>query len=320
MYNYLNDIFTKRDVIVLKQIKFSFNRIVAFISALIAVFSAFIHGNGDHYRKNYIYLDAAYGIHERQVFDMYLPKSADGNTGLILFLHPGGWVAGDKEVYQNELEYWSSQGYAAAAMNYRFISRDDKISMKDEMKDISLALAKMKKLASRKGIDLENVLLTGDSAGAHLALLYGYAMVDEAPIEPVAVVSYCGPTKLWDETFINHNSFGNFNPDFIADLLSALTGVDFTADNIEPALPALKLYSPITHVNENTVPTVLAYGVVDDCVPYSTGAELDAELTKYGVKHDFVTYPNSGHGLNNDPDCDALARSYFVEYVQKYLP
>ena len=297
---------------------FYLRRVAAFFTALIAFFSALFNGGAGIYKQNHIFLDAPYGTHERQVYDLYLPKSASGETGLVLFLHPGGWVMGDKGSYRGDLPFWTEKGYAAAAMNYRFLSREDGVGMREILDDITAALAAMKKQAAKKGVALTKVVLAGGSAGAHLSLLYAYACRDEAPVEPAAAVSYCGPTMLWDEDFIFHNEFGNYDPAFMADLLSKLTKVEFTPETVEVALPALRIYSPITYVDENTVPTLLFHGMKDTVVPYRTAVALEETLTAYGVPHEMITYPESGHGLD-DPACNEKARELFIQYVDAYL-
>ena len=295
-----------------------FRRIAAWFTALIAFFSAVFGGGAGIYRNNHVCLSLPYGAHERQVYDLYLPKSAEGETGLVLLLHAGGWVMGDKDAYRGELPFWTEKGYAAAAMNYRFLSREDGVGMREILDDITSALAAIKKEAAKKGVDITRVVLSGGSAGAHLSLLYAYSCMEEAPVKPVAAVSYCGPAVLWDEEFIFHNEFGNYDPAFMADLLSKLTKVEFTPETVDAALPALELYSPISHVNENTVPTLLFHGAKDTVVPYHTVAALEEKLTAYGVPHEMITYPESGHALD-DPECSERARELFVRYVDTYL-
>ena len=295
-----------------------FKKIAAWFVTLFAFISAVFNGGAGIYKTNYVYLNEPYGTHARQIYDLYLPKSAKGETGLVLFLHPGGWVMGDKSGYRSDFPFWTEKGYAAAAMNYRFLSREDQVGMREILDDITSALAAIKDQAEKKGINITKVVLSGGSAGAHLSLLYAYSCQEEAPVKPVAAVSYCGPTMLWDEDFIFHNEFGNYDPAFLTDLLSKLTKVEFTPDTVDAAIPALELYSPITYVNADTVPTLLFYGMKDTVVPYHTAVALEEKLTQYGVPHEMVTYPESGHGLD-DPACNEQARALFIQYVDTYL-
>ena len=294
---------------------FYLRRIAAFFTAIAAFFSALFGGGAALYKNNYIYLDAAYGRHERQVYDLYLPKSAKGETGLVLLIHGGAWIGGSKKSYRDELSFWAEKGYAAAAMNYRFLSREEGVGMRDILDDISAALQAIRSQAAKRGADITKTVLSGYSAGAHLSLLYAYACPNEAPVTPVAAVSYCGPTMLWDEEFIYNNAIGDAS--YMADLLSMLTEVEFTPDTLDAAMPALRAYSPISYA-ENAVPTLLFHGVKDTIVPYHTVAALEEKLTRSGVTHEMVTYPESGHGLE-DPACGEAARALFIQYVDTYL-
>ena len=53
--------------------------------------------------------DEAYGEHERQKFDLAVPKDRSCH-GLILFIHGGAWIAGDKEGYRDDSTAGPSEG------------------------------------------------------------------------------------------------------------------------------------------------------------------------------------------------------------------
>ena len=57
----------------------------------------------------------------------------------------------------------------------------------------------------------------------------------------------------------------------------------------------------------------------DDTVPYSNALSLEAKFKELGVTHIMNPHPNSGHGLDNDPDAQAKAEEYFYEYAKTYL-
>ena len=177
--------------------------------------------------------------------------------------------------------------------------------------------APVRSKAAENGVNIEKVLLSGKSAGGHLSLFYAYSRKDTAPITPAAVVSYCGPTDLADINFYYNNGMGD--TDFVCQVMSYACGKYFTMDTKDEAAAALAAVSPITYVDENTVPTVIAHGVKDDIVPFTNAEALDAKLTEYGVTHDFVIYPNSNHHLVDDPDCAQRADALLHQYAAAYL-
>jgi len=265
------------------------------------------------YDNYYEYIDVSYGKHKRQILDFYLPKNTS-NKGAILFIHGGSWISGDKESYINDLKYWCEQkGYASCAINYRYIS--GKANYKDILDDITNSLSKIKEIAEEKEIILENLLLTGHSAGAHLSLLYAYKNKDTSPITPKCVISYCGPTDLTDENFYIDNEF---NVKLVY-LFSNLTGKTITVKNHSKKKDTLNAASPIHYVTKDSVPTVICHGTLDDVVPYTNATRLQSKLNEFNVKNILITFDSSGHSLENDPEASNYARELMHEYVDNYL-
>lgn len=295
-------------------------KIVSFFMTIIAFFASLFGISTDKYAKSYHYMNEKYGTDTRQSMNLYIPKDTDNGTcGLILFIHGGAWIAGNKEdaFDKKTFNYISDDlKIAAASISYRYIS--ETTSLNDIMDDIDLALKAIKEKGEEKGIKINRVMLTGPSAGAHLSMLYAYSRKDTAPITPSCVVSYCGPTNLADKNFYYGNDMGS--TDFMCQLMSCACGYQFTEVGDENALPYLEKVSPLTYVNSNTVPTAFAHGLKDTTVPYSNATALENAFKQYGVKYDFVTYPNSSHSLTDDPDCkkqmDDLMYNYAMAYVK----
>lgn len=83
---------------------------------------------------------------------------------------------------------------------------------------------------------------------------------------------------------------------------------------------AVKDISALLWVDENTVPSLLAYGKYDKVQPYESPIRLDAALTKYNVPHDYIVMEHSGHGLQNDNKQYALYMEKMEEYLNTYMP
>lgn len=294
-------------------------KIVAFFMSIIAFLASLFGIGGDKNAKSYHFMNESYGSNERQTMNLYVPKKTDdGTCGLILYIHGGAWIAGNKEDYfdKKTFNYISDDlGMAAATISYRYIS--ETTDLNDIMDDIDLALKAIKTKGEEKGININRVMLTGTSAGAHLSMLYAYSRKDSAPITPSCVVSYCGPTNLADENFYYNNDMGN--TDFMCQLMSCACGYQFTEVGDENALPYLEKVSPLTYVDANTVPTAFAHGLKDTTVPYSNATALEAALKANGVTYDFVTYPNSSHSLTDDPDCTKMMNDLMYNYAMAYV-
>ena len=92
----------------------------------------------------------------------------------------------------------------------------------------------------------------------------------------------------------------------------------FTLDDLESARPALKKYSPLSHVDESAVPTVFGHGEQDEIVPYQNAVDLDARLSECGVEHTLVSFPDSGHGCEDKASMAKIMELFFV-CAEKYL-
>ena len=261
----------------------------------------------------YSYINVSYGTHERHYLDLVIPKGDGVPSGMILYVHGGGWHAGDKEIYTDTLKSNADRGYISAALNYRYA--DGKNATCEEiLDDIDAALTTVKTICSEKGITVDKVMLTGGSAGGHLSLMHAYARANSAPITPVAVVSYSGPTDLADPNF-----FTTQYEEDVRKMISKVSRTDIVKNSVEYHKEELLIASPISYVNENTVPTVICHGTVDDVVPYSNAVTLLELLTDHGVECELITFDDSGHGLEADPEASQYSDKRFWEMAEKYL-
>ncbi len=289
------------------------SRIIAFFMSVIAFFSSLFGGGGGSkpaavYKE---YLNQPYGSDSGQTYDLYIPTEKGGSPGLILYIHGGAWTSGDKSTYRQTIkDVAANHGYAAASINYRFLSQD--VTMDDILADVNAAVGAIYDRAKADGYTLNRMITAGTSAGAHLALMYAYHTPADAKIKPVAVCSQCAPTDLSDPNFYADGMV--FQNNYLQ-LVSSVIGQNATNEMIAQYTAR---YSPVTYVS-TAVPTVIAHGQKDNIVPYSNAVTLDRALTANGVNHLFITYPNSGHALENDADCAARFYQVFAQYAAEYL-
>ena len=257
----------------------------------------------------------SYGDSDDQTLDLFLPTGKTGNVGLVLFIHGGAWVTGTKETYLTEALRYQAMGYVTASINYRYLGNG--VLPADELNDITASLRAIKTACAQKGINVSKTVMVGSSSGAHLALLYAYTKIAGAPVTPVAVVSSSAPTDFTDPAFLQSGA---------GELLAGSIGINtetlallMQSGIAQLFVPTLTNLSPAKQVKSTSVPTLMAHGKNDNIVPYSNAERLDAALTEKGVKHDFITFPNSGHALLNDPDCTLRFQTLAAQYIANYL-
>lgn len=289
-------------------------KIVAFFMSIIAFFMSLFGLGGNNVENSKVFENVSYGTHERNVLDLYIPEDASGDLGLLLYIHGGAWVGGDKSANTGAAQYASEGlGLAGATINYRYLSADT--TMFDIVDDIDAALTKIKAIGAENGVNINKVILGGHSAGGHLSMLYAYSRQDTAPIKPVAVFDQSGPTDMSDPNFFDgSNALGL---DMIQQLVCWATGKNITLENMNDYTAVIAAISPITYVDAETVPTLICHGDHDSIVPYSNAVTLDAKLTEYGVKHDFITY-DADHDLN-DKTASKKAEELMYSYANAYL-
>ena len=109
--------------------------------------------------------------HPMHKLNIYTSKDLDKSKSypLIIDIHGGGWIYGDKDLNGLLAMEFASKGYIVMTMSYRLIL--DNFTICDMLFDINEAITYIVKNASNFNIDLNKVGLMGDSAGGHLALL-----------------------------------------------------------------------------------------------------------------------------------------------------
>jgi acetyl esterase/lipase len=114
--------------------------------------------------------DVSYGPHgRRNTLDIYRPRDASGSCPILFQIHGGGWLIGNKHEQALPLMYHlAERGWLCVATNYRLSPR---ATFPDHLIDVKRALAWTKAHAATYGGDPRFVVVTGGSAGGHLASL-----------------------------------------------------------------------------------------------------------------------------------------------------
>lgn len=226
------------------------------------------------------YLNLNYGNDVRNKMDVYFPEVSDSSTAVVLLIHGGGWVAGNKEDWAKDTrDLLLDAGYAVAAMNYRYACGD----FHKQMEDIENAIGLIRSRSEEWNISNQKFALVGGSAGAHLSLLYGHAF-DTAQVVKT-VVSMVGPTDMTDPLF--HQYAENYQIGYV---FEAFFGVTY---QVNPQL--YEAGSPI--FNYSDVPTFFLCGALDDLVPPNQSIRMFDTLTSHGIVADTTFFYNAGHDL-----------------------
>lgn len=211
-----------------------------------------------------------------QRFDFWQAKS-DKPTPVLLMIHGGGWVGGDKNIYRTaQIQPLLDAGISVAAIDYRFIPEAMKQNVEPPMKapltDCARALQTIRSKAKEWNIDPTRIGSTGSSAGACTSLWLAFhddlAKPDSSdPIERESTRLTCAavvgaqtsldpqevrqwiPNAVYGGHAFGFAGEGRKRPDEFKLLLA----------NRENVKPLFKEYSPIELVTKNDPPIYLDY-------------------------------------------------------------
>ena len=110
-----------------------------------------------------------------QKLDIYRPKDAAGALPVIVNVHGGAWVYGDKELYQFYSMDLARRGFAVVNFTYRLCPE---FQFPAPVQDTDLVFRFIAAHAGEYGLDTKRLFAVGDSAGAHLLGLYLCARAD----------------------------------------------------------------------------------------------------------------------------------------------
>ncbi len=127
--------------------------------------------------------DVAYGPYKRNVLDFWQTEGA-GPRPLLVFIHGGGWVAGDKKQDPDMIRSWLAKGISCAAINYRLTVTDP---LPAPVYDAARAIQFLRSKADEWNINKQRIALTGGSAGActSMWLLLHDDLADPKSADPV---------------------------------------------------------------------------------------------------------------------------------------
>ena len=186
------------------------------------------------------------------LLDLYRPKDKEGKLPVLLNIHGGAWVYGDKKVYAPYCMYLAAQGFAVVNASYRLAPKH---TFPAPLEDVGSIMEWVVTNAKEYHLDPSNLFLVGDSAGAHLATAYTaiqlnsdyakeFPKITVSPkFVPKALVLNCGVFDMEGE--VEHR--GVLLTTFLTDILGE-----------KPTGSSIKKMSPVRYITPDFPPVYLA--------------------------------------------------------------
>jgi acetyl esterase/lipase len=215
-------------------------------------------------------------------FDLYHP--GDGAQPLIVFVHGGGWISGERDMYSEEAEWFAGLGFATATIDYRLAPL---YPFPSALVDVQAFVRFIRSKAQNYGVDPGQIAAMGNSAGGHLAAMLGVSRVGfggEGAVRVDAVVDVCGLTDMRNPSDTQYPISMSFIEQFL--------GGGYLGREEDYALA-----SPVTHVSEKCCPFLIVHGSMDDVVPPAQSQALHDALRAQGGVAELIVLEGEGHSF-----------------------
>lgn len=261
-------------------------------------FTRFVEvANGYRLAPNITYLRA--GGRDLKL-DVYQPRGASGPTPTLIYYHGGGWTNGSKEGSALTFLPYLEMGWTVVNVAYRLA---DVAHAPAAVEDCRCALRWVYRNAEQYGFDVDKIVVTGNSAGGHLALAVGFVpasagldrqcpgdrnrswstgTTSTAELKVAAVVNWYGITDVVGLAQGTPGVSGNFTEAWLGS----------RSDRMDVA----ERVSPMTYIRADLPPVITIHGDSDPIVPYDHGTRLHEALDGAGVPNELVTITGGGHG------------------------
>ena len=222
-------------------------------------------------RKGYsVKENVAYGLRARHRLDLFRTQTPREHRPLIVFVHGGAWMHGDKKDYRFIGEAFAKEGFDVAVINYHLAPEH---IFPASIDDLSLALNYLNVHQLKYQISTEKVVLMGHSAGAFnvmSALYHPKPYEIQCRSQITAIIGLAGP----------------YHFDYKGDPICA--------DAFDQNRPYQEVM-PYYFVEPNTVKHYLLVAENDDVVGLSNAVDLDRRLKEKGNYSQLWTVPRIGH-------------------------
>ncbi len=222
-------------------------------------------------RKGYsVQENVAYGLRARHRLDLFRTQTPREHRPLIVFVHGGAWMHGDKKDYRFIGEAFAKEGFDVAVINYHLAPEH---IFPASIDDLSLALNYLNVHQLKYQISTEKVVLMGHSAGAFnvmSALYHPKPSEIQCRSQITAIIGLAGP----------------YHFDYKGDPICA--------DAFDQNRPYQEVM-PYYFVESNRVKHYLLVAENDDVVGLSNAVDLDRRLKEKGNYSQLWTVPRIGH-------------------------
>lgn len=205
--------------------------------------------------------------------DVITKGSRSGPRPVVIFFHGGGWVQGSKDNQLLKLLPYLARGMDGVNVEYRLASQAEAPAA---VEDCRCALHWVVQHAKEYGFDPTKIVVTGESAGGHLALMTGMltpaaGFDNSCDLPPDQWAGHGGPSDIKVAAIVNF-----FGITDVADFLQPPNPSNFVIRWLggPSRIDLAHRLSPITYVRKDSPPIITVHGDKDTIVPYEQAVRL----------------------------------------------
>ncbi len=249
----------------------------------------------------------------RQRLDLYLPRTRkdDKLLPVVVFIHGGAWLAGDKRGGREMLLPLVESGdYAGVSVGYRLTGE---AIWPAQIHDCKAAIRWLRANAQQFHLDPDKIGVMGTSAGGHL----------------VAMLGTSGDVPALEGTLGEHLTLSS-RVTCVVDLFGPTDLLAMGGSHNNPNSPESKLVggavqdhpkvareaSPNTHISKGDSPFLLIHGTNDNTVPFSQSQLMHDALKAGGIPTTLIPVQGGGHGNFQTAEVARRTRQFLDKHLR----
>jgi triacylglycerol lipase len=246
----------------------------------------------DSFRKS----EFRYGTAEGRASycDVYVPKTTAPKEGypVVLVVHGGGWVAGDKWLTLNYGTCLADHGFVAVSMNYRHAPT---FKYPAQVDDVREALVWIQDNRVAFNLDVNRLGIFGYSAGGHLGILVAL-LADESPDVVSQTTNWVRDDVRWKRLPSIRAVCAGGPPTDFRFFPRDDWSMSFLLGGSQREVPDVyQSASPAAHISRSDPPIEVIHGEEDFIVPLVGSERFVTALQQAGVKAHLEVVPDEGH-------------------------
>ena len=192
----------------------------------------------------------------------------------FLAIHGGGWTGGDARRFYPIADWFRRKGFLGISLEYRLLNKKTKTTVFDCVKDGRSAVRYIRSHAAELGIDPQKIVVSGGSAGGHVAA--GTALFDDVNDDSDNQAVSPHPNVLVLFYPVIDTSKEGYGQKKIGDRWQEI--------------------SPVHHVHKGLPPTLILHGTGDTVTPYAGAKSFFDQMQAAGNHCKLIGHKDGRHG------------------------